>query len=116
MDAAKVTEFRKKLLEDVAFRKSFAADPAAAMREAGIDIPADIKLPSIDHQELEERMTKLKSAMGTEAAEMHVEDMQRVASRSAKINSIGNIAVVDPNKIGRSGNVFTISAFGTLDW
>jgi len=116
----KIKDFRDKLLNDAQFRQSFAADPAGAIRGAGIDIPNDVQLPAIDHAEFEARIQKLKTLMGTEGQALSradtTDDARDAVAKAPTINSTGNFAVLDPKKVGRTGNVFTISAFGTLDW
>jgi hypothetical protein len=118
-DEKTIAAFRKKLIEDANYRAQFADDPAEALRAVGIDVPESAVIPAIDRQELETRVARIKAVLGNKVSELYTaKDFGRlVRDRGAltKIEHAGNIAtrVGSP---GAGGTVYTISAFGTIDW
>ena len=56
--------FRKKLFTDAKFRKRFAANPQAALTEAGFKVPANAKIPAVNAKTLESRVTGIKMILG----------------------------------------------------
>jgi hypothetical protein len=128
MDQKTVAAFRKKLIEDASFRKAFAADPDGALRTIGIAVPAGANITPIDPKELDSRVSRLKEALGDNIKELYTaEDFAKVAKdpeRVQRIEEIMNISRktrVNDQELeavagGTATTVYTISAFGTLDW
>lgn len=120
------TKLRTMLLNDDKFRAKFADDPAGALREVGIDIPADVTLPKLDKQDLEDRVKKLKAEFGAQIeglfAPADVGPGGVRAVTNVRLNTIGSLVVPNINRpagvgaLGGRGTVYTISVCGTADW
>ena len=122
LDDEAIAQFRSRLLQDDEFRARFAYAPADALREAGIDIPSDVKLPPIDREELDRRVEQLRANVDPAALEtlaaspkdaneslrVQADDLLNFARRVRPGDRV--FKGVDPS------TVYTISAFGTLDW
>ena len=62
--ASKALEFQRKLLTDVATRKAFADDPAQVLKDLGVALPVDIKVPShIPLGDLEAQIQRVQEAL-----------------------------------------------------
>jgi hypothetical protein len=120
-DEKALAEFRKRLIEDQAFRHEFAKDPTEALRTVGIDVPEGAYVAPIDAAELDARVDRIKAILGSRVNELYtsknfgklVRDratFKRVEHASAIASRVGG-----PFS-GRPGTVYTISAFGTIDW
>jgi len=60
----KVIDFQKRLLSDESARKSFAKNPGKYLKELGVTLPGNVKVPaSIPLKELEEQVKKIQKAM-----------------------------------------------------
>ncbi len=119
MDEKQVAEFRKKLVEDVVFRHKFADDPDGALRSIGIDVPEGAQIPPIDKAELDSRIDRLKASMGANLNDLYsVKDFARISRDSKKLGRYEEITNIAKRLGGpfSGGQVYTISAFGTLDW
>jgi hypothetical protein len=128
MDDKALATFRRKLIEDVTFRQEFAADPDGALRKIGIDVPKDANIAPIDPKELDDRVARLKTALGDKIGELYsVEDFAKVARDPQKMQRIEEIMnIARKSKVsdaeleavagGTATTVYTISAYGTLDW
>jgi hypothetical protein len=130
MDQAKIATFRKKIVQDEAFRTAFAKSPSDALRSIGIEVPKEVKFPSMDKAELDKQVEAFKKAAGSSldklfaAGELSERDLESVAggltySTSLTSNSLfqfsSRLAQPFQTKVS-PGGVYTISAFGTLDW
>jgi CheY-like chemotaxis protein len=119
LDEEAVANFRSKLVEDDGFRARFAKAPAEALRDVGIDIPDDVVLPSIDGDELDRRVEQLKATVGRDELDKLVSHQDVDESLRVQADDLLNFSrrvrpgfreKIDP------ATVYTISAFGTLDW
>lgn len=121
-DEKMIAEFRKKLIEDAGFRKRFAADPAEALRSVGIDVPESAVIPPIDAAELEKRVDSAKAILGADVNKLYQpnafgklaadrENFKRLEQATNIGTRVGSPILRDPQ-----GAIYTISAFGTIDW
>lgn len=121
-DEKMIAEFRKRLIEDATFRKRFASDPAEALRSVGIDVPESAVIPPIDLAELEKRVDSAKGILGADVAKLYAPNaFGKLAADRAnfkRLEQATNIAtrVGSPVLRDPQGAVYTISAFGTIDW
>jgi hypothetical protein len=122
----RVADFRKKLIEDAQFRQEFAADPDGTLRASGVSVPAGTVIAPLDAAGLEQRIVRLKAALGEDieavySADAPTSDRLREIMSDARRQSIelheAELAVVAGGDRAAEGQVtYTISAFGTLDW
>lgn len=121
-DEKMIAEFRKRLIEDATFRKRFAADPAEALRSVGIDVPESAVIPPIDLAELEKRVDSAKDILGADVGKLYQPgafgklaadraNFKRLEQATNIATRVGSPVLRDPQ-----GAVYTISAFGTIDW
>lgn len=121
-DEKMIAEFRKKLIEDASFRKSFAANPAEALRSVGIDVPESAVIPPIDAAELEKRVDSAKAILGADVSKLYQPGAfgKLAADRASfkRLEQATNIGtrVGSPVLRDPQGAIYTISAFGTIDW
>jgi hypothetical protein len=131
MDQAKVGTFRKKMVEDDSFRAAFAKSPGDALRSIGIEIPKNMQFPSMDKKEIDQQVEELKKAAGGNlsqlySGELSERDLDKVAgcvgtlrySPALQQNSLFRFSsrLAEMPQTIKPGDVYTISAFGTLDW
>jgi hypothetical protein len=99
---------------------------------SGIEIPKEVKFPAMDKKELDKQVEAFKQAAGSDldklftTGELSDKDLEKVAgglstsfSPTLRRNSLFEFS----NRLGDlsrpkidPGTVYTISAFGTLDW
>jgi hypothetical protein len=115
-----LAEFRKKLIEDVKFRHEFAADPADALRSVGIDVPEAAVIPPIDAQVLDDRIEAAKKVLGGDVSKLYDAKSFGTLARDRKtfkrVESLTNIGTRVGSPVLDKSIVYTISAFGTIDW
>jgi hypothetical protein len=122
LDDAAIAKFRSQLLEDADFRARFAKAPADALREAGIDVPQDVQLPSINKRELDRRVEALKDAIADDALEKFAAGKAEDVDESVRVQAddlLNFSRRVRPGGAHRAIErdiLYTISAFGTVDW
>lgn len=121
-DEKTIAEFRKRLIEDASYRKRFAADPADALRSVGIDVPESAVIPPIDLAELEKRVDGAKAMLGADVTKLYQPgafgklaadraNFKRLEQATNIGTRVGSPILKDP-----AGAIYTISAFGTIDW
>jgi hypothetical protein len=128
MSDKSIAEFRRKLIEDPTFRKEFATDPGGTLRSVGVDLPAGANIPPIDPVDLEDRVSRLKELLGADVAKLYdtadVSQVVRDPQRAQRIEELMNFAqrpgaggaLSEQDLHAVSGGMYTISAFGTMDW
>jgi hypothetical protein len=132
MDQAKIASFRKKIVEDDAFRASFAKSPGDALRSIGIQVPKDAKFPTMDKAELDRQVDSFKKAAGgsldklLKTGEVSDKELESVAggisfSPALTQNSLFRFSIslgqIETGGLRQpGGGIYKVSAFGTLDW
>jgi hypothetical protein len=126
-----IAGFRKRLIQEEGFRREFAADPDGTLRRSGITVPAGANIPPIDVAQLDDRVTRLKEALGEDITALYsadeyaqlARDPQRV-QRMQELMSLARTPELGATELeavagGKANNeqvAYTISAFSTLDW
>jgi len=122
MDEAKLAEFRQKLIEDQSFRHQFAQDPTEALRSLGIDVPEGAYVAPIDPGELDARVDRIKAVLGPRLNELYSSQgfgaLVRDRATFRRVEGASSIGIRPGGPLGGGnlGPVYTISAFGTIDW
>jgi hypothetical protein len=124
---ASVAGFRQRLIEDAPFRQAFATDPEGTLRACGISVPAGTVIGPLDAASLEQRVGRLKAALGDDLSALYGADagngqrlrdlMSDARRQSIELHEAELAVVAGGDHRAAEGQVtYTISAFGTLDW
>jgi hypothetical protein len=132
-----VAGFRRRLIEDSQFRREFAADPDGTLREIGIDVPAGSRIAPLEAEALENRISRLREALGDDIAALYSADeydkLARDPQKMLRLQEVMSVARNQPSELAEveleavaagqregvnKGDVvaYTISAYSTLDW
>ena len=111
MDEEKLGQFRQKLIEDEDYRHRFADNPGTALAELGIDLPEGAEMPSIDRDELDERISNLRTSFGPRLKTLY----QRDGLKNLSLRDRVQFDVASLGRKGRGG-LYKLSVAGTADW
>ncbi len=129
----RVTAFRKRLIEEPAFRREFATDPEGTLGRSGIPVPQEATLAPLDAEQLEARINRFKAVLGDDIHALYSADdyatLSRDPQRVQRLQEILTAARQQPTNLaaeqleavagGKANDAqvaYTISAFSVIDW